>query len=171
MMENHSLLPQQFSFVRLPKEIRIVTDSGTGMILPGEKYELQIEYRPSQATVFEESNIFVRLITGKACVREVKLPFIVNVTKCPISADKYRVEFPCLPEGEFSESVVELANKSGKNYTVEVVPPINKVSGLIVNPLVKPIEAGKSTLVSIKFDSRFRDLTYSSHQEIMAPKA
>lgn len=46
-MENHSLLPQQFSFVRLPREIRIVTDNGTGTILPGEKYDLKVEYRPS----------------------------------------------------------------------------------------------------------------------------
>ena len=34
IMENHSLLPQQFSFVRLPKEISIATDDGTGHILP-----------------------------------------------------------------------------------------------------------------------------------------
>ena len=46
-MENHSLLPQQFSFVRLPKEIRVATDEGTGTILPGEKYDLAVEYRPS----------------------------------------------------------------------------------------------------------------------------
>ena len=44
------------------------------------------------------------------------------------------------------------------------------LSGLTVNPLVKPMEAGKSTLVSMKFDSRFRDLTYKSNQEIMSPK-
>ena len=85
------------------------------------------------------------------------------MTKCPITSDKYKIEFPCLPEGEFSESVIELSNKSGKNYTVEVVPPVNPVSGLTVNPLVKPIEAGKSTLVSVKFDSRFRDMTYKTH--------
>ena len=47
VMENHSLLPQQFSFVRLPKEIRVATDNGTGTILPGEKYPLKIEYRPT----------------------------------------------------------------------------------------------------------------------------
>ena len=103
------------------------------------------------------------MITSEACVREVKIPYLVNVTKCPIISDKYKIEFPCLPEGEFSESVVELSNKSGKNYTIEVVPPLNAVSGLTVNPLVKPIEAGKSTLVSVKFDSLFRDLTYKSH--------
>ena len=111
-MENHSLLPQQFSFVRLPKEIRVATDHGTGTILPQEKYELQVEYRPSQTAVFEESNIFVRLITGEACVREVKVPYLANVTKCPITSDKYKVEFPCLPEGEFAESVIELTNTS-----------------------------------------------------------
>ena len=48
MMENHSLLPQQFSFVRLPKEINITADAGTGDILPGEKYKLTVEYRPTQ---------------------------------------------------------------------------------------------------------------------------
>lgn len=85
------------------------------------------------------------------------------MTKCPITSDKYKIEFPCLPEGEFSESVIELTNQSGKNYTVEVVPPMQNLSGLTVNPLVKPMEAGKSTLVSVKFDSRFRDLTYKSH--------
>jgi len=47
VMENHSLLPQQFSFVRLPKEIIIPTDAGTGNILPGEKYNIDVEYRPS----------------------------------------------------------------------------------------------------------------------------
>ena len=94
----------------------------------------------------------------------------MNVTKCPIVSDKYKIEFPCLPEGEFAESVVELTNQSSKNFTIEVVPPLNALSGLTVNPLVKPIDAGKSTLVSIKFDSKFRDLTYSSYEALMAPK-
>jgi len=102
-------------------------------------------------------------------VREVKLPYLVNVTKCPITSDRYKIEFPCLPEGEFAESVVELTNQSGKNYTIEVVPPMKSLSGLTVNPLVKPIEAGKSTLISVKFDSKFRDLTYQNYEEIMTP--
>jgi hypothetical protein len=41
-MENHSLLPQQFSFVRLPREISITTDAGTGTILPGEQYKINV---------------------------------------------------------------------------------------------------------------------------------
>jgi len=64
MLENHSLLPQQFSFTRLPKEITVLTDKGTGTILPLEKYPLKIEYRPTQDQVYEDSNMFVRLITG-----------------------------------------------------------------------------------------------------------
>ena len=154
----------------MPKEIRVSTDGGTGTILPQEKYKLMVEYRPSQAQVFEESNIFVRLITGEACVREVKLPYLANVTKCPIVSDRYKIEFPCLPEGEFAESVVELTNQSGKNFTCEVVPPMKGLCGLTVNPLVKPIEAGKSTLVSIKFDSKFRDLTYGNYEKLTMPQ-
>ena len=30
VMENHSLLPQKFSFVKLPREITVATDHGTG---------------------------------------------------------------------------------------------------------------------------------------------
>lgn len=40
MMENHSLLPQKYSFVRLPKEISVPTDHGTGILLPSEKYNV-----------------------------------------------------------------------------------------------------------------------------------
>ena len=50
------------------------------------------------------------------------------------------------------------------------MPPTKEISGLTVNPLVKPIEAGKSTLVSVKFDSKFRDLTYAAYEEMTAPK-
>ena len=38
-----------------------------------------------------------------------------------------------------------------------------------MNPLVKPIEAGKSTLISVKYNSEFRDLTYSKMNEIVKP--
>lgn len=173
-MENHSLLPQQFSFVKLPKEIKVLTDLGTGTILPGEKYDFTIEYRPSLSQHFDESNLFVRLITGEACVREIKIPFIANVTTCPIVSDKYKIEFPCLPEDEFNEVVLELSNKSAKSYTIEAVPPLNVVSGLTVNPLVQKIDGGKSTLVSIKYNSAFRDLDYYAMkdkvQPLLAPK-
>jgi len=73
---------------------------------------MEVEYRPTQAQVFEESDMFVRMITGKACVRELKLPFVANVIKCPIASDKSKIEFPCLPEDEFSEVVLELSNTS-----------------------------------------------------------
>ena len=87
-MENHSLLPQQFSFVRLPREICVPTDNGTGRILPGEKYNIKFEYRPTQQSCFEESFVYCRLVTGNICSREVKIPFVSNVVKCPITADK-----------------------------------------------------------------------------------
>ena len=96
----------------MPKEIKIKTDNGTGTILPSEKYKVLVEYRPSANAVFDESAIHVRVITGKACVRELKLPFQCNVLKCPIQSDKQKIELPCLPEDEFSEVVLELKNSS-----------------------------------------------------------
>lgn len=42
-----------------------------------------------------------------------------------------------------------------------MVPPNPKLSGLMVNPLVQQLGAGKSTLVSVKYTSKFRDLTHA----------
>jgi len=169
-LENHSLLPQQYSFVRMPKEISVNTDNGTGTILPGEKYPLKIEYRPSQASVYEDSNLFVRLITGKITAREIKLPYTCSVVKCPIRTDKQKIEFPCLPETEFSEVVVQVTNESSKNYVVEIVPPNNQVCGLMVNPLVTDLKAGRSSLICIRYNSAFRDLTLKRMEELFKPK-
>jgi hypothetical protein len=159
-MENHSLLPQQFSFVRLPKEISITTDAGTGTLLPGEKYQIKVEYRPTQTQTQEENVIYCRAITGKICVRELKLHYSTVVTKCPLVADKQKIEFPALPETEFNEVVLTVNNNSSKDYMIECVPPNSKLSGLTVNPLVNTIKAGGGGLVSIKYNSKFRDLTW-----------
>lgn len=96
------------------------------------------------------------------------MPFQCNVQRCPIQSDKSKIELPCLPEDEFTEVVLELKNTSQRNFTVEVVPPLNKVSGLLINPLVKELEAGRSTLVSVRYDSKFRDIDYKLGQSIMA---
>lgn len=169
-LENHSLLPQQFSFVRMPREISVPTDNGTGTVLPGEKYPLKIEYRPSQPQVYEDSNLFVRMITGKITAREIKLPYTCSVVKCPIKTDKSKIEFPCLPETEFSEVVVQVTNDSNKNYIVEIVPPNNQVCGLMVNPLVTDLKAGRSSLICIRYNSAFRDLTLKKMEELFKPK-
>ena len=53
---------------------------------------------------------------------------------------------------------------------VELVPPNPRLSGLVVNPLVKTLAAGSSTLVSVKYNSKFRDLTYQSLQDVDKPE-
>ena len=171
ILENHSLLPQQFSFVRLPKEITVVTDSGTGTILPGEKYPLKIEYRPSTDAIIDENSFIIRFITGELCVRELKLPYTCSVVKCPVRTDKSKIEFPCLPESEISEVVVQMTNDSKeRSYLMELVPPNLQLSGIVVNPLVTSLAPGKSTLVSIKFNSKFRDITYNTMDDLYKPK-
>lgn len=85
--------------------------------------------------------------------------------------DKQRIEYPALPQNESKEVVFEVKNVSQKNYMIEVVPPNFQVSGILVNPLVVPLAAGRSTLVSIKFHSKFREFNASSLEEIFKPKA
>jgi hypothetical protein len=110
------------------------------------------------------------MITGKIQAREVKLPFTCSVVKCPIRTDKSKIEFPCLPETEFSEVVVQVTNDSQKNYMVELVPPNIKIAGLIVNPLVTDLKAGRSALICIRYNSEFRDLSLKKMEELFKPK-
>jgi hypothetical protein len=91
------------------------------------------------------------MITGKITSREIKLPFTCTVVKCPIRTDKSKIEFPNLPESESCEVVVQLSNDSHKNYVVELVPPNLNISGIVVNPLVTDLKAGRSALVCIKY--------------------
>ncbi len=110
--------------------------------------------------------MFVRLITGQLAAREIKLPYTCSVLKCPIRTDKSKIEFVSLPETEYSEVVIQLSNDSTKNYMVELVPPNLRITGLLVNPLVTELKAGKSALVCIRYNSDFRDLTYQRMQEL-----
>ena len=92
------------------------------------------------------------------------------MVKCPIRTDKSKIEFPSLPETEFCEVVVQVTNDSQKNYVVEVVPPNMQVSGLVVNPLVTDLKAGRSSLICIRYNSAFRDLTRQQMENLFKPK-
>ena len=109
-------------------------------------------------------------MAGKISAREIKLPFTCNVVKCPIITDKSKIEFPCLPENEFSEVVIQLTNESSKNYIVEVVPPHFSVCGINVNPLVSDLKANRSSLICIRYNSMFRDLTLKKMEELFKIK-
>ena len=117
----------------------------------------------------KEMAIYCRVMTGRICARELKIPFNVEVIKCPLKVDKQKIEFPALPKSEFAEVVVTVQNTSHEDYMVEIVPPNKMISGLTVNPLVKSLEPGKSTLVSIKYDSQFRDLSHRLMKEMNNP--
>ena len=50
------------------------------------------------------------------------------------------------------------------------MPPLQPCSGLTINPLVKSLKPGKATLVQIKYDSNFRDLTHASLDAALNPQ-
>lgn len=81
-----------------------------------------------------------------------------------------KIEFPALPENETKEVVFEIKNSSNKNYLVEAVPPNLTLCGIIVNPLVIPLAAGRSSLVSFKYYSKFRDFNAYTLADLYKPK-
>ena len=165
-MENHSLLPQRFYFANLPKEIKVETDNGCGVLLPGESYKFSVIYRPTQVTVYEEGNIFCRLVTGDICSREVKVNFKANVIRMPLKISKTLIIMPPLPEKESVEIITQIENPTSKTYSVVLIPPNTKLSGLMITPVVMQIQPQKSKLVSIKFNSEFRDFNRTILEEI-----
>lgn len=114
-MENHSLLPQRFYFSNLPKEIKVETDNGCGVLLPGESYGFSIIYRPTQTPTYEEGDIYCRLVTGDICSREVKLKFRANVVRMPLKISKTQIIMPSLPDKETVEMVTQIENPAGKD--------------------------------------------------------
>ena len=109
-------------------------------------------------------------MTGGICARELKISYNANVVKCPITCDKSLIEFPALPENEHKEVVLEVKNTSQKALIMEIVPPHPDISGLIVNPLVVPLNPGLATLVSIKYMSKFRDFNHQAMEDMFKPK-
>lgn len=95
---------------------------------------------------------------------------MANVTRCPISTDKSKIEYQALPEGETKEVIVELRNTTQKMMLAEVVPPNFQYSGIMVNPLVISMAPGRQALVSIKYTAGFRDLTAAQMNNIKKPK-
>ncbi|XP_032129327.1 cilia- and flagella-associated protein 74-like [Sapajus apella] len=48
-LHNHSLLPQEFGFVRLPKFVDIQPNDGFGAILPLETLQFDVIFQPTKA--------------------------------------------------------------------------------------------------------------------------
>lgn len=51
-----------------------------------------------------------------------------------------------------------------------MVPPNPRLSGLMINPLVSIIKPGSGTLVSLRYNSKFRDLTYQVMEDLSKPQ-
>ena len=68
------------------------------------------------------------------------------------------------------EVVFEVQNSSQKDFIVEFVQPNPKLSGLIVNPLVKDLPAHRSTLFSVKYNSQFRDFCAKAIEDLKKPE-
>ena len=75
----------------------------------------------------------------------------------PLKFTNTLIEFPGLPEKETVELVTQIENPSNKTYMVELCPPKPQLSGIMITPVVMQIPPQKSSLVSVKYLSSFRD--------------
>lgn len=64
-----------------------------------------------------------------------------------------------MPEKEIVEFVTQIENPTQKTFMVELIPPKQMLSGIMITPVVMQIPPQKSNLVSIKFKSEFRDFS------------
>lgn len=156
-------LPQEYAFVRLPPTVSIQPFEGFGTLLPFESVELKAIYRPAPVKpgteLGKDSNeIYFRYKTGDLCAREVRIPYSAKLQTTPITFSSYKIEFPSTPVGEVSEFSITLNNASKKlPYSIEIIPPPVKASGLSITPVVIPkLSPGSFSRVLIKFIAEFR---------------
>ena len=163
-LRSRCALPQEFAFVRLPATISVQPAEGFGLLLPGESLDLRAVYRPAPVKpgteLTKDSNdLYIRFKSGDLCGREIKLPYSAKLQTSPIIFSSYKIEFPVTPVNELSEFSLSVSNVSKKvPYSMEIVPPSSKVSGLAVTPVVLPrLSPGSTSRVLIKYLAEFRE--------------
>ena len=171
-VKNHSILPQDFAFVRLPSTLQVQPNDGFGTLLPQEELEMTATYRPVPAKAGTEvskdsGEIYLKTKISDISCREFKLAYSVSLHTAPVGFSASYLEFPGMPIHETSEMSITLTNYSKKvPYNIEIVPPPYELSGLKVTPLVvNKLNTTKSTQVVFKFNADFRDLQKPDSEE------
>jgi len=164
-IQNHSLLPQEFAFSNLPKEFVVAPNDGFGTLLPNETFLATVAIRPNPMTK-SRGDLGIKMKTGKISARELRLPWSINIVKCPIKFSSCFLDMPSLPLEESVEQTISVVNTTGKPYNIELSPPEYQVSGIRITPMVAKLDPGQSTIVSIRYNSAFRDLEYNTLQKV-----
>ncbi|XP_052510049.1 cilia- and flagella-associated protein 74 [Budorcas taxicolor] len=161
---NHSLLPQEFGFVGLPKFVDIQPNDGFGTILPLETLQLDVIFQPTKA---KEYNF--ELICKSEINRCFKLACRAVGVHPPLELSHYQIKFAATSLYDTSVATLYVINSHlSMNSLTHSVPRIGSEdafpvgptsfefllppdSPITISPLVGTVWPGKRCLVRVAF--------------------
>ncbi len=69
-------------------------------------------------------------MTGTYSTKEIRIPFLAEITKCPLEFSDLKLEFPVTQIEENHSVRVNVRNTSSKDYILEFFLPYFEVCGL-----------------------------------------
>ncbi|XP_036083589.1 cilia- and flagella-associated protein 74 isoform X4 [Rousettus aegyptiacus] len=163
---NHSLLPQEFGFVGLPKFVDIQPNDGFGTILPLETLELDVIFQPLKAKAKEYR---FELICKSVINRCFKLTCRAVGVHPPLELSHYQIKFAATALYDMSVATLYVINSHlSMNSLTHSVPRIGSEdtcpvgptsfefllppdSPITISPSVGTVLPGKRCLVKVAF--------------------
>ncbi|XP_069935504.1 cilia- and flagella-associated protein 74 isoform X8 [Oryctolagus cuniculus] len=161
---NHSLLPQEFGFVRLPKFVDIQPNDGFGTILPLETVQLEVTFQPTRAKEYS-----FELVCKSEINRCFKLSCRAVGVHPPLELSHYHIKFAATALYSTSVAAVYVINSHlSMNSLTHSVPRIGSEepspvgptsfefllppdSPITISPSVGTVLPGKRCLVQVAF--------------------
>lgn len=161
---NHSLLPQEFGFVGLPKFVDIQPNDGFGTILPLETVQLEVTFQPTRAKEYS-----FELVCKSEINRCFKLSCRAVGVHPPLELSHYHIKFAATALYSTSVAAVYVINSHlSMNSLTHSVPRIGSEepspvgptsfefllppdSPITISPSVGTVLPGKRCLVQVAF--------------------
>ncbi|XP_072676155.1 cilia- and flagella-associated protein 74 isoform X2 [Canis lupus baileyi] len=161
---NHSLLPQGFGFVGLPKFVDIQPNDGFGTILPLETLQLDVIFQPTKAKEYS-----FELICKSEINRSFKLACRAVGIHPPLELSHYQVKFAATSLYDTSVATLYIINSHVSiNSLIHSVPRIGSEDAfpvgptsfefllppdapITISPSVGTVSPGKRCLIQVAF--------------------
>jgi|Transcript_116949 hypothetical protein len=176
-IKNESCLPQRYCFVRQPSFLKVedfpgdvieeedanaatwgcgtaVLDDGgygaLGLLLPKEERRVCISYCPESATEMDYAMTF-KVITGKLCTRTFSIPCKGQGRQPPITFSTTELQLASIPCDSTCKDSIEITNKSGVSYAINLLVPPYETSALQVSPVCCTLEPDETKRLQVEF--------------------
>ncbi|XP_077881156.1 cilia- and flagella-associated protein 74 isoform X2 [Ictidomys tridecemlineatus] len=161
---NHSLLPQEFGFMGLPKFVDVQPNDGFGTVLPLEALQLDVIFQPTKAREYS-----FELVCKSEVNRCFKLSCRAVGVRPPLELSHYQIKFAATSLYDTSVARLHVINphpggsslpRSGARVSSEEAPAGGATSfefllpsdlPITISPLVGTVLPGKRCLVQVAF--------------------